>query len=57
MGGFSLGAIVTIALVNAHPDDYAGIFPWDGFLFSNDPGVVGQSENQCATFELAGKPD
>ncbi len=53
VGGFSLGAILSIALINAHPDDYAGVVPWDGFLFSNDPGVVAHSEEQCAAFQAA----
>ena len=53
VAGFSLGAILSIAVVNANPDDYAGVVPWDGFLYSDDPGVVAHSEEHCALFEAA----
>lgn len=53
VGGFSQGALLTIAVANAHPDDYAGIFPWDGFMYSNDPGVVAYSESNCTALEAA----
>ena len=53
VGGLSLGSVLSIAVVNAHPDDYAGVFPWEAFLYSEDPGVVAYSEEQCAAFEGA----
>jgi pimeloyl-ACP methyl ester carboxylesterase len=53
VGGFSMGALLTFAVVNAHPEDYAGIFPWDGFLFSEDSAVVAYSAATCEALEAA----
>ncbi len=53
VGGFSLGAILAIAVVNDYPGDYAGLIAWDGFLYSEDAGVLAYAEEQCAELELA----
>ncbi len=53
VGGFSLGAIATIAVVNADPDDYDGALLWDGFLFTLDPDAIAMNEAYCAGFEAA----
>ncbi len=50
-GGASLGGILAIATVNAHPDDYAGIFPWEGMLTSADPVVTGMNQGYCAALQ------
>ena len=47
-GGASLGGILAVALANAHPGDYDGIFPWEGMLFSNDPQVRALNQGYCA---------
>jgi len=47
-GGASLGGILGIALANAHPGDYDGIFPWEGMLSSNDPQVLALNQGYCA---------
>jgi pimeloyl-ACP methyl ester carboxylesterase len=47
-GGASLGGILGIAVANAHPGDYDGIFPWEGMLFSNDPVVRALNQGYCA---------
>jgi pimeloyl-ACP methyl ester carboxylesterase len=47
-GGASLGGILAIAVANAHPGDYEGIFPWEGMLFSNDAQVRALNQGYCA---------
>src|SRR6202035_773797 len=47
-GGASLGGILAIAIANAHPGDYDGIFPWEGMLFSNNPQVLALNQGYCA---------
>jgi pimeloyl-ACP methyl ester carboxylesterase len=50
-GGASLGAMLSIAVANAHPGDYDGIFPWEGMLFSNDPAVRALDQGYCAALQ------
>lgn len=50
-GGTSLGGILAVALADAHPDDYAGFFPWEGMLFTPDPVVQGLNQGYCAAIE------
>jgi pimeloyl-ACP methyl ester carboxylesterase len=47
-GGASLGGILAIALANAHPGDYDGVFPWEGMLHSDDPQVLALNQGYCA---------
>ncbi|MCP3964573.1 MAG: hypothetical protein GY719_42635 [bacterium] len=47
IGGASLGAMQAIATVNSHPEKYDGTIVWEGSLYSEDPGVVAQSEAYC----------
>jgi len=47
-GGASLGGILAIAVANAHPADYDGIFPWEGMLSSHDPQVLALNQGYCA---------
>jgi len=48
VGGLSLGAINTIALLNAHPDDYDGGIIWEGMLYSEDAEVLAMNVGYCA---------
>ena len=50
-GGASLGGILAVAVANAAPEDYDGIVPWEGMLFSNDPQVRALNQGYCATLE------
>ncbi len=50
-GGASLGGSLAFAVVNAYPDDYDGIFPWEGILFSADPAVRDMNQEYCAAAE------
>ncbi len=55
-GGNSLGGMLALAVANAHPGDYAGIFPWEAMLYSADPTVHTLNQGYCSTLEaeLAG---
>lgn len=50
-GGASMGGILAFALANAHPGDYAGIFPWEGMLATPDPVVRALNQGYCAALE------
>ena len=51
IGGLSLGGIGTIAVLDAHPEDYAGGFVWEGMLASPDPQVQALNQAYCAGLE------
>ncbi len=44
VGGASLGAILGLAVINAHPASYDGLILWEGMLFTPDAAV--QALNQ-----------
>jgi pimeloyl-ACP methyl ester carboxylesterase len=50
-GGASLGGILAVALADAAPGDYAGIFPWEGMLFTPDPAVRALNQGYCTAIE------
>ena len=39
IGGLSLGAVSALAVVDQHPDDYAGLLAWEGSLVTDDPAT------------------
>ncbi len=51
IGGLSLGAMATIASVNAHPDDYDGALIWEGILATSDPAAMALDQAYCAAYE------
>ena len=53
MGGFSLGAITTLAAVNARPDAYSGAIVWEGTLYSENPSVLAANGATCASTTAA----
>jgi pimeloyl-ACP methyl ester carboxylesterase len=50
-GGASLGGMLALATANAHPNDYDGIIPWEGMLFSLNPQVRTINQGYCATLQ------
>jgi pimeloyl-ACP methyl ester carboxylesterase len=50
-GGASLGGMLALALANAAPGDYDGIFPWEGMLATPDPAVRALNQGYCAGLE------
>ena len=51
LGGYSLGAVSTIATIDAHPHDYDGALILEGSLYSADPAVVALNTGYCAGLE------
>lgn len=51
IGGFSLGAIATVAVLNAAGDDYDGALLWEGVLATADAAAIAHNEAYCAGFE------
>jgi pimeloyl-ACP methyl ester carboxylesterase len=51
VGGFSLGAMSTIATINAHPRDYDGAMVLEGALFAADPPIAAMNAGFCSGLE------
>src|SRR5262249_25120361 len=51
VGGVSLGGIAAVALINAHPHDYAGALLLEGTLYDADPGEQAIAQSFCSLFE------
>jgi pimeloyl-ACP methyl ester carboxylesterase len=51
VGGISLGAMSTLALLNAAPDAWAGAVIWEGMLYSGDPIVRNANQVVCDELE------
>ncbi len=51
-GGASLGGILAVAVANDAPEDYDGVIPWEGMLFSSDPQVRALNQGYCAGLEV-----
>lgn len=47
VGGFSLGATMVIATLNAHPDDYSAAIIFEGSLYTEDPEVIDLNVGSC----------
>jgi pimeloyl-ACP methyl ester carboxylesterase len=47
IGGQSLGGMIGLAAVSAHPEGYAGLVAIDAALFSTDPAVTALAEAGC----------
>ncbi|HEV2846745.1 MAG TPA: hypothetical protein VG477_17960, partial [Thermoanaerobaculia bacterium] len=51
IAGLSLGAMSTLALMNAAPDDWAGAVVWEGMLYSANPVVLAANRVACDEVE------
>ena len=51
IGGFSLGAMSTLAVIDAAPHDWSGAIVWEGMLYSEDPVVLAANASVCADLE------
>jgi len=51
VGGVSLGSIAGVALVDAHPDDYAGAILLEGALYDEDPESRAIAQSFCGLFD------
>jgi len=50
-GGLSLGGILAVAVANGDGARYAGVFPWEGMLVSDDPVVQALNAGYCAALD------
>ena len=50
VGGLSLGSIASIAVINAHPSDYAGAILIEGTLYDENTDVRNINANFCSVF-------
>ena len=50
-GGLSLGGMLAVAVADADPARYDGVFPWEGMLLSNDAQVQAMNGAYCAGLE------
>ncbi|HEX2253484.1 MAG TPA: hypothetical protein VHQ65_09475 [Thermoanaerobaculia bacterium] len=53
LGGYSMGAISTIGIVDAAPSGWAGAMILDGGLYSDDPAIRALNAGYCAGAEAA----
>ncbi|HTG85956.1 MAG TPA: hypothetical protein VL907_02935 [Pyrinomonadaceae bacterium] len=53
VGGLSLGSLASLAVLNAHPNDYAGAILVDGTIYDTDANVRAINQNFCNQFEGA----
>ena len=51
IAGLSLGAMSTLALMNAAPDDWAAAVVWEGMLYSENPVVLAANQVSCDEVE------
>lgn len=51
IAGLSLGAMSTLALMNAAPGKWAGAVVWEGMLYSEDPAVLSANQVVCDQLE------
>ena len=51
VGGLSFGSVLSLALLSAHPTDYAGAILIEGTIHDTDPAVRAINANFCAMFE------
>ena len=48
IGGLSMGAASALAVVNARPNDYAGVLAWEGSLRTANPVFQAHAQTFCA---------
>jgi pimeloyl-ACP methyl ester carboxylesterase len=51
IGGFSLGAMSTVAVINASPNAWSGAILWEGMIYSEDPTVLAANGEVCTSLE------
>lgn len=47
VGGWSIGAMSTIAVLNSAPHNYSGAIVWEGLLYSTNPLVIAGNVENC----------
>jgi pimeloyl-ACP methyl ester carboxylesterase len=53
LGGFSAGSNAALATVNRAPDEFAGLFLYEGTFFTRDPAIISHNDPLCTTLQGA----
>jgi len=53
VGGFSAGSNAALATVNRAPDEFAGVFLYEGTFFTEDPTISAHNDSICTNLEGA----
>jgi hypothetical protein len=53
IGGLSGGSSTAMATINAHPKAFAGLFMWEGTLYTPDPAIRARNAAFCAADQEA----
>jgi pimeloyl-ACP methyl ester carboxylesterase len=51
IGGFSGGSSAAMATIDRHPNQFAGLFMWEGTLYTTDPAIRARNATFCAADE------
>src|SRR5690349_10503480 len=51
IGGFSGGSSAAMATIDRHPNLFAGLFMWEGTLYTPDPAIRARNAAFCANDE------
>jgi pimeloyl-ACP methyl ester carboxylesterase len=53
IGGFSAGSNAALATLNRAPDEFAGVFLYEGTFFTEDPAIRAHNDPLCTSLEAA----
>jgi pimeloyl-ACP methyl ester carboxylesterase len=53
LGGFSAGSNAALATVNRAPEEFAGVFLYEGTFFTHDPAIISHNDPLCTTLQSA----
>lgn len=53
LGGFSAGSNAALATVNRAPEEFAGVFLYEGTFYTQDPTIRAHNDTICSTLQAA----
>jgi pimeloyl-ACP methyl ester carboxylesterase len=53
VGGFSAGSNAALATVNRAPEEFAGVFMYEGTFYNEDPAITAHNDGLCTAIEGA----
>ena len=51
IGGFSAGSAATLATVNRAPEEFSGVFMYEGTLYNKDPAIAAHNDPICSNLQ------
>jgi pimeloyl-ACP methyl ester carboxylesterase len=51
VGGFSAGSVAAMSTVNRAPDEFSGLFMYEGTFFTKDPAIIAHNDPICTTLQ------